>query len=270
MRSAFLHTIDTFTTSNSTSDHLKTAKINRPGGCENTPGPGTGEHTPMHAQGIHNPRITTVHACLGRAVHDLRTHRELSHEQLGHRIHAHACYIRALEHGRANPAFPSCSISPTPSTSRSPGSSASTSTTSPRTPAAPTPRWSTNSRRTGSPRPFRSARRRHSPRGLDYLQDLAHIYILISKYGLHNWCRQLACPALGSIHVHPCVRPAHPNSASDMRGPCARRCGRPKRRRSRCFAGTRPYAARSPTHDRSESRCADDGHRGPDRSVARC
>jgi transcriptional regulator with XRE-family HTH domain len=61
----------------------------------------------MHAQRIPaaNERCTIAHACLGRAIQDLRTRRGLTHHQLGTAILVNACYVRALEAGRINPPF---------------------------------------------------------------------------------------------------------------------------------------------------------------------
>ena len=61
----------------------------------------------MQAQRIPaaHTRLTTAHACLGRAICDLRTRAGLTHRQLATATHAHPCYIRALEHGNVNPPF---------------------------------------------------------------------------------------------------------------------------------------------------------------------
>jgi transcriptional regulator with XRE-family HTH domain len=61
----------------------------------------------MHAQRIPtaHTRLTTAHACLGRAIADLRTRAGLTHRKLASATHAHPCYIRALEAGNVNPPF---------------------------------------------------------------------------------------------------------------------------------------------------------------------
>ena len=61
----------------------------------------------MHAQRIPaaRERCTIAHACLGRAVEDLRTARGLTHRQLALGTHVQPAYIRALERGRINPPF---------------------------------------------------------------------------------------------------------------------------------------------------------------------
>ena len=61
----------------------------------------------MHAQRIPaaSERCTTAHACLGRAVQDLRLRRGLSERELALSTHAQPAYIRALEDGRINPPF---------------------------------------------------------------------------------------------------------------------------------------------------------------------
>ena len=61
----------------------------------------------MHAQRISAAieRCTIAHACLGRAVEDLRIVRGLTHREIARCTHVHPCYIRALERGRINPPF---------------------------------------------------------------------------------------------------------------------------------------------------------------------
>jgi transcriptional regulator with XRE-family HTH domain len=61
----------------------------------------------MHAQRIPaaETRLTTAHACLGRAIRDLRLARSLPECTLAGATHVHPCYIHALEAGRINPPF---------------------------------------------------------------------------------------------------------------------------------------------------------------------
>ena len=59
----------------------------------------------MHAQRTPaaNERCTIAHACLGRAVEDLRTARGLTHRELARCTQAQPVYIHRLEAGRINP-----------------------------------------------------------------------------------------------------------------------------------------------------------------------
>ena len=61
----------------------------------------------MHAQRTPaaSERCTIAHACLGRAVEDLRIARGVTPRELARCTHVQPAYIRALEDGRINPPF---------------------------------------------------------------------------------------------------------------------------------------------------------------------
>jgi len=62
-------------------------------------------HTERIPRGQIPRALPTAHACLGRAVRDLRARCGLSQRQLAPRCGVHPSYVQAIERGRVDPTF---------------------------------------------------------------------------------------------------------------------------------------------------------------------